>query len=75
MNLEEIWGRYEAALEARPSKGEWTPKQIAALTDAVADVPSLVKRLEELTEREPDLQEVRLKAQIEILEQAADTLL
>lgn len=48
LNLEEIWARYETALEARPAKGPWTAENTTALADSVADIPSLVKELETL---------------------------
>lgn len=53
VELEAVWDRYRAALDARPSKGPWTEKGITALCDAVADIPALLDRLE-VAERELD---------------------
>ena len=46
IDLEAINRRYEAALEARPAKGEWTSVQAAILADSVADVKPLMEALE-----------------------------
>ena len=51
IDLEAINRRYEAALEARPAKGEWTSVQAAILADSVADVKSLMREVEELREQ------------------------
>ncbi|QAY70045.1 hypothetical protein [Xylanimonas protaetiae] len=37
-----IGARYQRALDAKPSKGEYTQKGIDALTDSVCDVPDLL---------------------------------
>ena len=50
IDLEAINRRYEAALEARPAKGEWTSAQAAILADSVADVKPLMREVEELRE-------------------------
>lgn len=42
MNYNEIWERYEKALESKPAKGPWTTEGIRALTDSVSDIPVLV---------------------------------
>ena len=51
IDLEAINRRYEAALEARPAKGEWTSAQAAILADSVADVKPLMREVEELREQ------------------------
>lgn len=48
MNLDDVWDRYEKALEARPSKGDWTGKQAQTLADSVADIPGLLNELDHL---------------------------
>ena len=48
MSLQEVWDRYEHALEARPSKGDWTAEQAKVLADSVSDIPGLVKEVERL---------------------------
>ena len=50
IDLEAINRRYEAALDARPDKGEWTSVQAAILADSVADVKPLMREVEELRE-------------------------
>ena len=51
IDLEAINRRYEAALDARPAKGEWTSAQAAILADSVADVKPLMREVEELREQ------------------------
>ena len=51
IDLEAINRRYEAALDARPAKGEWTSAQAAILADSVADVKPLMHEVEELREQ------------------------
>ena len=51
IDLEAINRRYEAALEARPAKGEWTSVQAAILADSVADVKPRMREVEELREQ------------------------
>ena len=51
IDLEAINQRYEAALDARPAKGEWTSAQAAILADSVADVKPLMREVEELREQ------------------------
>ncbi len=48
IDLEAINRRYEAALDARPAKGEWTSVQAAILADSVADVKPLMREVETL---------------------------
>lgn len=40
--LDAVGGRYSRALDAKPSKGDFSPRGIDALTDSVCDVPPLV---------------------------------
>ncbi|MFB7798953.1 hypothetical protein [Isoptericola sp. NPDC056134] len=47
-NLDEIARRYSAALNAKPSKGEWTQRGIDALTDSVSDVGGLLDEVQRL---------------------------
>ena len=42
MNVDEIRERYQRALDAKPSKGDYTPAGIDALTDSVCDIPELL---------------------------------
>ena len=42
MNVDEIRERYQRALDAKPSKGDYTPAGIDALTDSVCDIPDLL---------------------------------
>lgn len=41
-DIEDIKARYQAALDAKPSKGDYTDAGIAALTDSVYDIPDLL---------------------------------
>lgn len=53
-DLNAIEARYARALDAKPSKGDFTPDGISALTDSVADVGHLlreVKRLQGVLDR------------------------
>ena len=45
-DLDEVARRYSAALNAKPSKGEWTQRGIDALTDSVSDVGALLAEVE-----------------------------
>src|SRR5690606_25184759 len=74
INLREILARYSKALDARPSKGEWTTDQVAIVADSACDVPDLVKALEEAEKElrhrelhhfEVEQENAELKAQIE----------
>lgn len=47
LDLTAIAERYHRALDAKPSKGDYTPQGIAAITDSVADVPELLAALEQ----------------------------
>jgi hypothetical protein len=48
LDLRAIEARYSAALNAKPGKGPYTERGIAALTDSVCDVPELVAEVERL---------------------------
>ena len=48
MNLDAIRERYQQALDAKPSKGDYTPAGIDALTDSVCDIPDLLVELGDL---------------------------
>jgi hypothetical protein len=48
--LAAIGARYARALDAKPSKGDYTPRGIDALTDSVCDVPTLLDEVKRLTE-------------------------
>ena len=48
MNVDEIRERYQRALDAKPSKGDYTPAGIDALTDSVCDIPDLLVELGDL---------------------------
>ena len=43
-----IRARYETALGAKPSKGDYTQRGIDALTDSVCDIPTLLACLDHL---------------------------
>jgi len=45
-NLDAVRARYSRALDAKPSKGEWEPDGIAAITDSVADIPDLLAEIQ-----------------------------
>jgi len=47
-DLDAIRARYSRALDAKPSKGDYTPAGIAAITDSVADIPDLLAEVERL---------------------------
>lgn len=49
LDLDAIGARYSAALDAKPGKGPYTERGIAALTDSVCDVPDLLAEIERLT--------------------------
>jgi len=54
LDLDAIAARYSAALNAKPGKGPYTERGIAALTDSVCDVPGLVAEVERLRARLPE---------------------
>ncbi len=41
-DIEAIRARYQRALDAKPSKGDYTPAGIDAITDSVCDIPDLL---------------------------------
>ena len=47
--IAKIRARYEAALAAKPSKGDYTEAGIAALEDSVCDIPTLIRALTQAT--------------------------
>ena len=49
MNLDAIRERYQKALDAKPSKGDYTPEGIDAIVDSVCDVPDLLAEVDRLT--------------------------
>jgi len=51
MSHEEIKARYQRALDAKPSKGDYTPAGIDAITDSVCDIPDLLAEVDRLTRR------------------------
>jgi len=53
LDLDAIGARYSAALDAKPGKGPYTERGIAALTDSVCDVPDLVAEVERLRAQLP----------------------
>lgn len=48
LDLDAIRARYQRALDAKPSKGDYTPAGIDAITDSVCDIPDLLRELERL---------------------------
>ncbi len=48
LDLDAIRARYQRALDAKPSKGDYTPAGIDAITDSVCDMPDLLRELERL---------------------------
>ena len=48
LDLAAIRERYTLALNAKPSKGPYSEKGIAALTDSVCDVPELLREIDRL---------------------------
>lgn len=48
LDLHAVAERYHRALDAKPSKGPYTDKGIAAITDSVADIPDLLAEVERL---------------------------
>lgn len=51
LDLHAVAERYHRALDAKPSKGEISADGIAAITDSVADVPDLLREIQELSAR------------------------
>lgn len=51
MNLDAIRERYRKALDAKPSKGDYTPEGIDAIVDSVCDVPELLAEVDRLREQ------------------------
>lgn len=49
MNIDEIRARYQRALDAKPSKGDYTQAGIDAITDSVCDIPDLLSKVDQLT--------------------------
>ena len=49
MNHDAIRERYQKALDAKPSKGDYTPEGIDAIVDSVCDVPDLLAEVDRLT--------------------------
>lgn len=49
MSLDAIRERYQKALDAKPSKGDYTPAGIDAITDSVCDIPILLAEVDRLT--------------------------
>ena len=58
MNVDEIRERYQRALDAKPSKGDYTPAGIDALTDSVCDIPDLLAEVARLTRWQSEMIEV-----------------
>lgn len=48
LDLDAVAERYHKALNAKPSKGDYDAKGMAAITDSVADVPELLALVNEL---------------------------
>lgn len=48
VDLDAVRARYSRALDAKPSKGDYTPAGIASITDSVADIPDLLRLIDEL---------------------------
>ena len=46
--LDAIRERYQKALDAKPSKGDYTPAGIDAITDSVCDIPILLAEVDRL---------------------------
>ena len=49
MNIDEVRARYQRALGAKPSKGDYTQAGIDAITDSVCDIPDLLAEVAQLT--------------------------
>ncbi len=50
IDLTAVQARYSRALDAKPGKGPYTERGIAALTDSVCDVPDLLAEVERLNQ-------------------------
>ncbi|ACZ29624.1 hypothetical protein Xcel_0585 [Xylanimonas cellulosilytica DSM 15894] len=59
LDLAAISARYQAALDAKPSKGGYSEKGIAALQDSVCDVPDLLAALAAATTVGPSHRETQ----------------
>ena len=55
IDLDAIQARYQAALDAKPSKGDYTPDGVTALTDSVCDIPDLLAQNRRYANRIADL--------------------
>ena len=62
-DLDAIRARYQRALDAKPSKGDYTPAGIDAITDSVCDIPDLLRELERLTPRAEALAAIHTNAE------------